>query len=484
MSRSSASSSSSYNSSDSYSSDDERRRYNKGERGSKRREKERGRDRERESSASVGAKRVKTDNISSNATQELPSNTKNGLTEEQKARVERAKEIARQQSIQHKSSTPASSSITPTLSTSSSSNTATTLQAPPTNSNTPNPAEVQYNRNMTLVSRIYIGNIHFELREDHIRTLFEQFGSIKNLNLSTDAATGKHKGFAFIEYESPESANLALEHTLGTEMNGRTLKVGRPNNFSQAAYDNLPKPIAKRVFISNVNTYVSEEDVASIFESFGKIKECVLLPNIHTRRHKGCGFVEFENPLAASQAVANMNGFELGGSKIFVSKSIVGVELPEGMKAMDKLVLAAGEEVGLNGMNGNMQLDKQSTIIVPANKELALEEGNVHVNAAQRYAIMQKLARKSMVEVSFTLVCVMFAASIIANLTCYLISIAINRSTHRTANNLQNSRSQKHGLHFRNRQLPQTRNHIRMFQIRISRKSPHMAPEHHTNNIA
>ena len=40
---------------------------------------------------------------------------------------------------------------------------------------------------------------------------FNPFGPIKNVSLSWDPQLNKHKGFAFVEYEIPESANLALD---------------------------------------------------------------------------------------------------------------------------------------------------------------------------------------------------------------------------------------------------------------------------------
>ena len=44
---------------------------------------------------------------------------------------------------------------------------------------------------------------------------FNPFGPIKNVSLSWDPQLNKHKGFAFVEYEIPESANLALDQVRG-----------------------------------------------------------------------------------------------------------------------------------------------------------------------------------------------------------------------------------------------------------------------------
>ena len=76
-------------------------------------------------------------------------------------------------------------------------------------------------------SRIYVGSINFEIKEDTIKLAFLPFGPIKSVNLSWDPVTNKHKGFAFIEYELPEAAQLALEQMNGVMIGGRNIKVVR-----------------------------------------------------------------------------------------------------------------------------------------------------------------------------------------------------------------------------------------------------------------
>ncbi|CAH1771202.1 2829_t:CDS:2, partial [Entrophospora sp. SA101] len=83
-------------------------------------------------------------------------------------------------------------------------------------------------RSISVLSRIYVGSINFELTEQHVRVVFGQFGTIKSISMSLDPLTGKHKGFCFIEYETPEGASLALETMNGAEL------VGRPNNYTAA----------------------------------------------------------------------------------------------------------------------------------------------------------------------------------------------------------------------------------------------------------
>lgn len=75
------------------------------------------------------------------------------------------------------------------------------------------------------MSRIYVGSISFEIGEEEIRKTFSPFGPIKSVALSWDTVLQKHKGFAFVEFEVPEAASLALDQMNGYTLAGRNLKV-------------------------------------------------------------------------------------------------------------------------------------------------------------------------------------------------------------------------------------------------------------------
>lgn len=94
--------------------------------------------------------------------------------------------------------------------------------------------QAMYAQALSLMARVYIGSISFEVREEMIKKAFEVYGPIKSINMSWDPTTGHHKGFAFLEFDVPEAALLAQESMNGQLMGGRNLKVGRPSNMPQA----------------------------------------------------------------------------------------------------------------------------------------------------------------------------------------------------------------------------------------------------------
>ncbi len=73
-------------------------------------------------------------------------------------------------------------------------------------------------------NKLFIGNLSFKLREEELRDLFEKFGTITEVAIPTNRETGKPRGFAFVTFESEDSAKQAL--TLdGQEVDGRKIRV-------------------------------------------------------------------------------------------------------------------------------------------------------------------------------------------------------------------------------------------------------------------
>lgn len=80
-------------------------------------------------------------------------------------------------------------------------------------------------RSWSFVCSIYVGSINFDINEDTVKQAFLPFGPMKAISLGYDHLAHKHKGYAFIEYEIPEAAFLAMEQMNNVMLGGRNLKV-------------------------------------------------------------------------------------------------------------------------------------------------------------------------------------------------------------------------------------------------------------------
>ncbi|KAM0925630.1 hypothetical protein ACQ4PT_004078 [Festuca glaucescens] len=73
---------------------------------------------------------------------------------------------------------------------------------------------------------VYVGNIAFNASEEEARGACELIGPVLSLRLATDAATGKRKGYAFVEYADDATAQSACRNLQGHLLRGRPLRVG------------------------------------------------------------------------------------------------------------------------------------------------------------------------------------------------------------------------------------------------------------------
>jgi RNA recognition motif-containing protein len=88
---------------------------------------------------------------------------------------------------------------------------------------------------------IYVGSLPFDLDEEELKEIFEEYGEVTSAKVITDKFTGKSKGFGFVEMPDVETAKKAIEDLNGAEIDGRTIVVNesiekrdgaRRSNFS------------------------------------------------------------------------------------------------------------------------------------------------------------------------------------------------------------------------------------------------------------
>jgi RNA recognition motif-containing protein len=81
---------------------------------------------------------------------------------------------------------------------------------------------------------IYVGNLKYEVSEDDLKELFEEFGEVTSIKIINDNYTGKSKGFGFVEMANDKEGNAAIEGLNDRDLNGRNLRV----NLARERNDN------------------------------------------------------------------------------------------------------------------------------------------------------------------------------------------------------------------------------------------------------
>ncbi|MDY5814207.1 MAG: RNA-binding protein [Bacteroides sp.] len=71
---------------------------------------------------------------------------------------------------------------------------------------------------------IYVGNLNYRVKEDDLRKVMEDFGTVTSVKLILDRETGRSKGFAFVEMDDSAAAR-AISELNEAEYMGRTMVV-------------------------------------------------------------------------------------------------------------------------------------------------------------------------------------------------------------------------------------------------------------------
>jgi RNA recognition motif-containing protein len=76
---------------------------------------------------------------------------------------------------------------------------------------------------------IYVGNLSYKVKEDSLRSMFEEFGEIESAQVIMDKFTGRSKGFGFVEMPNNSEADQAIKALNGKFVEGRNIKVNQAN---------------------------------------------------------------------------------------------------------------------------------------------------------------------------------------------------------------------------------------------------------------
>ena len=74
-------------------------------------------------------------------------------------------------------------------------------------------------------NRLFVGNLAYQTAENDLQDYFAQVGAVTSVNVMFDKVTGKSRGFAFVEFSTPEEAGKAVEQFHNKDFQGRSLTV-------------------------------------------------------------------------------------------------------------------------------------------------------------------------------------------------------------------------------------------------------------------
>lgn len=178
-----------------------------------------------------------------------------------------------------------------------------------------------------MYTNVYLKNFGEELDDEKLREMFSQFGKITSSKVIV-GEDGKPKGFGFVAFEDPESAEAAVNTYNGKEMNGKTLYVGRAQKkgerqaelkkrFDLLKMERINRTHGVNLYIKNLDDCIDDERLRKEFAPYGTITSAKVMTE--DNRSKGFGFVCFNLPEEATRAVTEMNGRILVAKPLYVA---------------------------------------------------------------------------------------------------------------------------------------------------------------------
>ncbi|CAD6260356.1 unnamed protein product [Miscanthus lutarioriparius] len=167
-------------------------------------------------------------------------------------------------------------------------------------------------------ANIFIKNLDKTIDNKTLHETFSSFGTILSCKVAMDEA-GQSKGFGFVQYEKEEAAQNAIKSLNGMLINDKPVFVGpflrkqeRDHSFDKTKFNN--------VFVKNLSESTTKEDLLKIFGEYGSITSAVVMIGMDGKS-RCFGFINFENPDAASRAVQELDGKKINDKEWYVGRA-------------------------------------------------------------------------------------------------------------------------------------------------------------------
>ncbi|KAG0461604.1 hypothetical protein HPP92_021901 [Vanilla planifolia] len=178
-------------------------------------------------------------------------------------------------------------------------------------------------------ANIFIKNLDKAIDNKALHDTFSVFGTILSCKVATDPS-GQSKGYGFVQFERDEAAKNAIDKLNGMLLNDKQVFVG-PFLRKQERENSMSKTKFNNVYVKNLSTSTTEEDLSRIFGEYGKITSVAVMRE-GDGKSKCFGFVNFESPDDAAKAVQDLNGKNFDDKDWYVGRAQKKAEREQELK--------------------------------------------------------------------------------------------------------------------------------------------------------
>lgn len=89
--------------------------------------------------------------------------------------------------------------------------------------------------------KLFVGNLSYEVTQDVLQKIFSEAGTVVFSRVISDRATGRSKGFGFVEMSSEKEAAEAIRLLEGRDCMGRGIRVSEARDFEPRSESRGPR---------------------------------------------------------------------------------------------------------------------------------------------------------------------------------------------------------------------------------------------------
>lgn len=210
--------------------------------------------------------------------------------------------------------------------------------------------------------KVYVGGLAPETTQESLEQYFSSYGDVEDVVVMMDKATNRSRGFGFVTFKSPATVSAAVgaaHHVDGRDITCKKAVRDAQKSGGGGGGDRQPPADsgdsfnAVKIFVGGLPASCDYEKLTEYFSTYGAIKDAVVMMDAQTQRHRGFGYVTFEENSSVEAALKNYSENKVDGKWVEVKRCIP----QDAIRSSDR---GGGKRGGPDNRGGDRRRDDQA----------------------------------------------------------------------------------------------------------------------------
>eukprot|EP00357_Protocruzia_adherens_P017647 CAMPEP_0115005240 /NCGR_PEP_ID=MMETSP0216-20121206/19735_1 /TAXON_ID=223996 /ORGANISM="Protocruzia adherens, Strain Boccale" /LENGTH=438 /DNA_ID=CAMNT_0002371491 /DNA_START=191 /DNA_END=1507 /DNA_ORIENTATION=- len=186
--------------------------------------------------------------------------------------------------------------------------------------------------------KIFVGGLSPSTTQQSLFSKFGHYGEVIDCVLMVDKRTGRSRGFGFVTLKDSSVVDIILQQK-PQMVDGKEVDCKRaiPRDQTSENRNTLNSIRTKKMFVGGLPPSLSQEEFTSYFSVYGAIVDSVIMFEKDTGKHRGFGFITFEDEDSVELAIHDYRSHIIHGKWVEVKKAT-----PKDMSVEERTLLIKG----------------------------------------------------------------------------------------------------------------------------------------------